>query len=206
MSECADTSNSMQRRKRLPPAHIHLSATDLQRTSLSMTGTRAACYTGFTFPRHTVGPQIGRKSSTLTRSLRLLSLRQALVLLGLACSAPATLVAALTVYEDYRLHKERIYQATVSIARSMTVDWEREIHGVTAGLNVLAASEELARGDLRGFHAKARQIAQLQNVDSYVLVDARRMQILNTAHDYARPAVLPQRRKARWIRCSRIAL
>lgn len=134
MSECADTSNSMQRRKRLPPAHIHLSATDLQRTSLSMTGTRAACYTGFTFPRHTVGPQIGRKSSTLTRSLRLLSLRQALVLLGLACSAPATLVAALTVYEDYRLHKERIYQATVSIARSMTVDWEREIHGVTAGL------------------------------------------------------------------------
>lgn len=129
------------------------------------------------------------KSSTLTRSLRLLSLRQALVLLGLACSAPATLVAALTVYEDYRLHKERIYQATVSIARSMTVDWEREIHGVTAGLNVLAASEELARGDLRGFHAKARQIAQLQNVDSYVLVDARRMQILNTAHDYARPAV-----------------
>ncbi|WZB68089.1 sensor domain-containing diguanylate cyclase [Achromobacter xylosoxidans] len=93
------------------------------------------------------------------------------------------------MYEDYRLHKERIYQATVSIARSMTVDWEREIHGVTAGLNVLAASEELARGDLRGFHAKARQIAQLQNVDSYVLVDARRMQILNTAHDYARPAV-----------------
>lgn len=124
-----------------------------------------------------------------TRPLRRLSLRQALVLLGFACSLPAVLVASLTVYEDYRLHKERIYQATVSIARSITVDWEREIHGVTAGLQVLTASEELSRGDLRAFHAKARQIAQLQDVDSYVLVDGRRMQILNTAHDSTRPAV-----------------
>lgn len=133
--------------------------------------------------------KLAASRKTTTRPRILLSLRQALVLLGLACSLPAALVASLTVYEDYRLKKERVYQETVSIARSITVDWEREIHGVTAGLQVLAASEELSRGDLHAFHAKARQIAQLQNVDSYTLVDSSRMQILNTGHDVRRPAV-----------------
>ncbi|WAI82567.1 MULTISPECIES: sensor domain-containing diguanylate cyclase [Achromobacter] len=60
---------------------------------------------------------------------------------------------------------------------------------MTAGLQVLAASEELYRGDLQTFHAKARQIAQLQDVDSYTLIDSSRMQVLNTRHDAARPAV-----------------
>lgn len=138
---------------------------------------------------HTVTSKLAASRKTTTSPRILLSLRQALVLLGLACSLPAVLIASLTVYEDYRLKRDRVYQATVSIARSITVDWEREIHGMATGLQVLAASEELSRGDLHAFHAKARQIAQLQDVDSYTLVDSSRMQILNTKHEVTRPAV-----------------
>lgn len=115
------------------------------------------------------------------------TLRAALVALVLVCTVPAALVAAGAVYQDYLLRKERVFESAISTARNLVAEVERELHGIEAGLRVLATAEDLARGDMESFYRRIEDALRLQNVDGYLLIDPQGMQVLNTDRHY--PAV-----------------
>lgn len=108
------------------------------------------------------------------------TLRRALLTLVLVCTVPAALVAAGAVYEDYLLRKERVFESAVTTARNLVSEVERELHGIEAGLRVLATADDLAHGDMPSFHRRAEDALRLQNVDSYILIDPDGMQVINT--------------------------
>ncbi|WZB72565.1 hypothetical protein WJ968_15690 [Achromobacter xylosoxidans] len=118
---------------------------------------------------------------------KLPSIRRALLWLGIACTVPTILVASATAYEDYLLRKERVYETTVSMARTLVAELERELRGVESGLRILATSEELQQGKLGAFHRRLQDALQLQNVDGYVLLDNHDMLVANSSAPYPSP-------------------
>ena len=132
---------------------------------------------------------------------RLPSIRRALLLLGIACTAPTIFVAAGAAYEDFLLRKERVYEAALASARSLAGELERELRGVETGLRILATEDELQRGALPAFHRRLGDALRLQNVDGYMLLDPQGVPLAdsgmpNPGRRSAAPC--PTRRWPRW--------
>lgn len=111
-------------------------------------------------------------------------MRTGLLALVFACITPALIVASGAVYESYVIQKERIFRDTIFLARNLTAILDRELTGVEAGLQMLATSPDLLRGDLAGFHQRASNALRFQIADSYVLTSKDGQQIINTLVPY----------------------
>jgi diguanylate cyclase (GGDEF)-like protein len=119
------------------------------------------------------------------------SLRLNLVLLVLACVLPAAMVSALLLYANFRLEKTNVEHQTALVAKSVVSDLDRDMAAVESALKTLATSQELASGNLAGFHARASQALTSGIVYNYVLTDPAGRQVLNTLQPYG--AALPSR-------------
>jgi len=115
---------------------------------------------------------------------RRFSLRRVLRWLVLASVLPATLVCAALVYSIYQLQLQHVQQSTLLMARTVLSDLEREFAVIESGMKVLATSEELASGDLRAFHKRARDALAPGIVYNYILTDAQGKQVINTLLPY----------------------
>ncbi|MBR8657389.1 GGDEF domain-containing protein [Achromobacter sp. Marseille-Q0513] len=120
---------------------------------------------------------------------RLPSIRRALLLLGIACTAPTIFVAAGAAYEDFLLRKERVYEAALASARSLAGELERELRGVETGLRILATEDELERGALPAFHRRLGDALRLQNVDGYMLLDPKGVPLADSGMPNPGPAI-----------------
>ncbi len=119
------------------------------------------------------------------------SLRLNLVLLVLACVLPAAMVSALLLYANFHLEKTNVEHQTALVAKSVVSDLDRDLAAVESALKTLATSQELASGNLAGFHARASQALASGIVYNYVLTDPAGQQVLNTLQPYG--AALPSR-------------
>lgn len=120
---------------------------------------------------------------------RRLSLRSNLILLVVVCVLPAAIVGATLAYSNYKLQREHVEQQTVLMARTILSDLEREMAAIESALKILATSQELATGDLRGFHQRARDALASGIVYGYILTDPQGRQALHTLRPYG--SVLP---------------
>jgi len=115
---------------------------------------------------------------------RRFSLRKVLRWLVIVCVVPATLVCAALVVSFYNLQVQHIRQSTLLAAQSLIADLEREFAVIESGMKVLATSDELASGDLRTFHKRARDALAPGVVYNYILTDRQGKQVLNTLRPY----------------------
>ncbi|WP_160142260.1 sensor domain-containing diguanylate cyclase [Pigmentiphaga humi] len=111
-------------------------------------------------------------------------IRVGLLAVVLASTLPATLVAIRAVYDSYEVLRNRVYESTIVLARTIAADIDRELEGIGAGLRVLASSPDLARGDLNSFYKRALDASKLQGVEGYVLADLQGNAILDTHQRY----------------------
>ena len=123
---------------------------------------------------------VGLRPAARASPQRRYSLRASLLLLIAVCVLPAAVVSGSLAYANYRLQREQTYQNTVLLARKIASDLDRELSAVESGLRVLATSPDLAAGDLRAFHQRARDAIKSQIVYNYVLMDRNGRQLLNT--------------------------
>jgi hypothetical protein len=109
------------------------------------------------------------------------SIRASLIALVGACLTPALLVSGYVVHENYTQHRARLERDAVLQARSLAAALDREFSGVVSGLRVLSTSSDLAAGELRAFHERARGALAFQIVDNYVMTD-RQGRLRNCAY------------------------
>jgi signal transduction histidine kinase len=103
----------------------------------------------------------------------------ALVLVGVL---PGLAFGALSLWTYYRIERDRAAQATLEISRSMASAVDRELQRSVAGLQALALSESLARGDFAAFRSHAeRFVAQQHPGAMLILADSNGRQLVNTA-------------------------
>jgi diguanylate cyclase (GGDEF)-like protein len=115
------------------------------------------------------------------------SIRASLVALAVACLMPGLLVSGYLVHENYTQHRAQLERDALLQARSLAAALDREFSGVVSGLRVLSSSPDLAAGDLRAFHVRAREALAFQIVDHYVVNDRLGHQRLNTARNFGEP-------------------
>ncbi|MBY0336308.1 MAG: response regulator [Acetobacteraceae bacterium] len=72
------------------------------------------------------------------------------------------------------------------VARSLAITIDRELSGITAALEVMAASPALRRGDLEAFYGMADSLRRAQDITT-VLRDAEGQQLINTRRPFGAP-------------------
>lgn len=112
------------------------------------------------------------------------SLRASILALLLVAQLPAFVFAAYLIYENYVLSREQVNSQSILVARNLSARLDREFSAIESGLKVLATSDELAAGDLRKFHQRAREALKGQIVYNYVLTDTEGRQVLNTVRPF----------------------
>lgn len=122
-----------------------------------------------------------------TVTLRRHSIRASLIALVVACLTPGLLVSGYLAHENYAQHRARLERDALLQARSLAAALDREFSGVVSGLQMLSTSPALAAGDLRAFHARAREVQAFQIVDNYVMTDRLGRQRLNTMRNFGEP-------------------
>ncbi|MEY2860363.1 MAG: Bacteriophytochrome cph2 [Pseudomonadota bacterium] len=112
------------------------------------------------------------------------SLRRDLTSLVVVCVLPAIVVSAALSYSTYRAERDNVEQQTVLVANAIMAELARDLAVAESGLKILATSQELNSGDLRGFHARARDALVSGNVHNYILTDPQGRQLVNTLLPY----------------------
>ena len=118
---------------------------------------------------------------------RRFSLRVNLAALVLACVLPAVVVSAALAYSNYRLERANVERQTALVAKTILSDLEREVATIESALKTLATAKELAEGDLRGFHRRARDALPQSPVTNFILTDSQGKQVLNTLQTFGAP-------------------
>lgn len=115
---------------------------------------------------------------------RTFSLRLSLYWLVLLTLLPIVALLVYLAWSNHALQKERVYNASAQLARTLSARLDQEFVAIESGLKILATSEHLAWGDLRSFHAQARAAVKSQSVYNFILTDAQGRQLVNTLRPY----------------------
>lgn len=118
---------------------------------------------------------------------RRFSLRLHLGWMVAVCVLPVGLVGGTLAYSNFRLQQASVEQETAMHARQVLAALERDVATIESALKILATSEELASGDLRGFHGRARAALVQGVVYNYVMTDPTGKQVLNTLLPFGAP-------------------
>lgn len=100
---------------------------------------------------------------------------------------PLVLAATVLVVQNHQLERERVQQAALSVARSLSAQVDGELKRIEAGLWILATSPLLQTDDLASFHQRASEAAKLQAINNYLLTDRDGRQTLNTLVPFGQP-------------------
>lgn len=117
-------------------------------------------------------------------------IRTSLVALVVGCILPIALVSAFLIFDFYQREQTRLIANNISRARAMvaTIDWH--FSSTQAALYALGTAHRLEQGDLKGFHASARQALRNMHADSIVVVDPAGQLLLSTRRPFG--AALPR--------------
>jgi two-component system sensor histidine kinase/response regulator len=107
--------------------------------------------------------------------------------LVVGCVLPATLGSAVIFTISYRQQRAILEQTNIATGRALMQAIDAELYGVQSALQVLAASQRLASGDLAAFYRQANDA--LPNLGgNYILVtDGTGQQLLNTLQPFGEP-------------------
>jgi diguanylate cyclase (GGDEF)-like protein len=118
------------------------------------------------------------------RSKRIPTIRSRLILLVVACVAPALLMVVALLSYDYHQNRERLVQDSTANARAIMSAVDRDMAGMQAALLALATSPLLASDDLSAFYDQAQQALRTQKADNIVVLDPKGQQLLNTLRPF----------------------
>ena len=113
-----------------------------------------------------------------------------LTCLVIGCVLPATLGSAFLFTISYRQQQTILERNTIATARALMQAIDAELFGVQSALQVLAASQRLASGDLASFYRKASEALPNIGGNYIVITDSTGQQRLNTLKPFGAP--LPQ--------------
>ena len=120
-----------------------------------------------------------------------LTIHSRLTLLVLATAVPL-IAFALGLVLWHSNTEQRLLRAQASRTASAAMQAvDRELSGVIAGLQVLAASPDLAHGDFKGFHAQAQAAVGIAGNSVIILYDRDGNRLVSSAAAYGVP--LPRR-------------
>jgi signal transduction histidine kinase/CheY-like chemotaxis protein len=110
-----------------------------------------------------------------------------LTCLVIGCVLPATLGSAFLFTISYQQQRAILERNTVATARALMQATDAELFGVQAALQVLAASQRLALGDLAGFYQQANEVLPKMGGSYIVVTDSSGQQLLNTLKPFGDP-------------------
>ena len=110
--------------------------------------------------------------------------------LVIACILPAILIAAASAVISYQRERASLERGTVATARALVQAVDLRLASVKSALQALAASQDLAIGDLQAFYDEALNILPFVAANNVVLTDRSGQQIINTLKGLGEP--LPQ--------------
>src|SRR3984957_5874794 len=118
------------------------------------------------------------------RAKRIPTIRSRLILLVVACIAPASLMVVALLSYDYYQDRARLVQESTATARAIMSAVDRDMAGMQAALLALATSPHLASDDLSAFYEQAQQVLKTQKADNIVVLDPKGQQLLNTLRPF----------------------
>lgn len=107
------------------------------------------------------------------------SIREQLLVYGLALLLPITVFSGLMIYRTAELERSTIVRETQDVALSLTASIDRSLSSTITTLKALATSPSLTRRDFSSFYRQARAANQVGG-DHFVLTDTRGNQLVNT--------------------------
>lgn len=112
------------------------------------------------------------------------SIRWRLMWLVTACILPASLLAVLLIYYDYRLAYDNFIGSALATARANAAEVDKEFALVESSLVALSTSPHFSAKELRQLDGQARKLVAKQNIFNIVLEDATGQQLINTFLPY----------------------
>ncbi|SNT18275.1 PAS domain S-box-containing protein [Noviherbaspirillum humi] len=138
--------------------------------------------------RHQDTQSIGTLKSEGQPSPKRRPVRTYLAWLVVACLLPCAIGATGLFYFEYQKGREQLAKDTTQTARALIQAIDNHLLLAKALAQTLSTDEALARGDLAGFHERARQVIALSGLGTNVVLrNLQGRQILNTAIDYGKP-------------------
>ena len=104
-----------------------------------------------------------------------------------ACILPAILIAVVSALLSYQRERASLERGTVATARALVQAVDLQLIGVQSALRTLAASQDLAAGDLQAFYDQARKVLPFVAASNVVLTDRNGQQIINTLKGFGDP-------------------
>ena len=105
----------------------------------------------------------------------------------IGCVLPATLGSAFLFTISYRQQQAILERNTIATARALMQAIDAELFGVQSALQVLAASQRLASGDLASFYRQANEALPNIAGNYIVITDSTGQQRLNTLKPFGAP-------------------
>jgi PAS domain S-box-containing protein len=112
------------------------------------------------------------------------SVRFSLAALVLGCVLPVAAIAVYLVLQIYENEQAQVIAASVSRARAVMAQVDRDFGTTQAALGALATSRMLAAGDLAGFHERAVDVLHNLSADSILLLAPDGQILLSTRRPY----------------------
>ena len=113
-----------------------------------------------------------------------------LTCLVIGCVLPATLGSVFLFTISYQQQRAILERNTITTARALMQAIDAELFGAQSALQVLAASDRLASGDLEGFYLQASEALPNIGGNYIAIIDSTGQQRLNTLKPFGDP--LPQ--------------
>jgi two-component system sensor histidine kinase/response regulator len=110
-----------------------------------------------------------------------------LTCLVIGCVLPATLGSGFLFTISYRQQQAILERNTIATARALMQAIDAELFGVQSALQVLAASQRLASGDLASFYRQASEALPNIAGNYIVITDSTGQQRLNTLKPFGAP-------------------
>jgi signal transduction histidine kinase/CheY-like chemotaxis protein len=110
-----------------------------------------------------------------------------LTALVIGCVLPATLGSAFLFTVSYQQQRAILERNAVATARALMQATDAELFGVQSALQVLAASQRLASGDLASFYRQANEALPNMGGNYIVVTDSSGQQRLNTLKPFGDP-------------------
>ena len=113
-----------------------------------------------------------------------------LTCLVIGCVLPATLGSVFLFTISYQQQRTLLERNTIATARALMQAIDAELFGAQSALQVLAASQRLASGDLASFARQAAEALPNMGGNYISITDSTGQQLVNTLKPFGEP--LPQ--------------
>jgi signal transduction histidine kinase/DNA-binding response OmpR family regulator len=108
-----------------------------------------------------------------------------LLALVLSCLLPGLFGAGVLMQQMQHAAREQTEHETIQTARALALALDAQLANVRALAMALSTANQLAEGDLAGFHARARELLSISGLGSHVVLsNAQGQQVLNTLEPF----------------------